>query len=64
MGELSKLKNIFLDGLEADGMAGMVLLTTPGTNWVQNQELLQLRPVVCTQFETNLKNTTKLFRIR
>jgi len=41
--------NIFVyKGLEADGNAGMVLLTKPGANWLQNRAFWWLTPVWCT----------------
>ena len=46
-------------GLEADGNAGMVLLTKPGTNSLQIQSFSQY--FVCN-FETDAIHTTELYR--
>ena len=36
--------------LKADGNTVMVLLTKPGTDWVQNRAFSRLRQVLCKQF--------------
>jgi len=44
------INKLYYKGLQAEGNAGMVLLTTLGTKSVHHQEFLQLRPDIWTQF--------------
>jgi len=44
------LKNMFSQGFEGRGECGMVLVSTLGTNWVQNQDFSKLRFYLSKQF--------------
>jgi len=56
-------RRIFCGGvMEADGNAGIVLLTKLDTEWIEDRDFSKSRPEFSRNFDTNAIDTTKLPR--